>query len=284
MDVCAQESLRDVLKDSIDRAILSHAIWKAQTDKRKFAEFSMTRIEKILTEKRLPSLAEQQNNTIEWIGDQLRDPAGCVSPQPSLCHLPAKVGASDETAVRELLSEMMSMPEPKILRNCLIRGDSLQAGLLLGGWERYEEIKHGRIDSRKAFMAMKFDSDVERDVFPCFGKAVEAAGFELISARTKPEPGLIDVQMRGMIRRAKFVVADLTDDNQGAYWESGFAEGLDKKVIYTCEKSVFDNKGTHFDTNHLFTILWEIGNLTKAAKDVTEAVRSAFPADATWED
>jgi len=43
--------------------------------------------------------------------------------------------------------------------------------------------------------------------------------------------------MRVEIRSAKFLVADLTDENRGAYWEAGFGEGLGKKVYYTCEAS-----------------------------------------------
>ena len=39
-----------------------------------------------------------------------------------------------------------------------------------------------------------------------------------------------------LIRDAKFVIADLTHDNNGAYWEAGYAEGLGKPVIYICEK------------------------------------------------
>jgi len=48
------------------------------------------------------------------------------------------------------------------------------------------------------------------------------------------------------IRTARFVIADLTHDNNGAYFEAGFAEGLGLPVIYTCEAGKFDAKKTHF--------------------------------------
>jgi nucleoside 2-deoxyribosyltransferase len=44
----------------------------------------------------------------------------------------------------------------------------------------------------------------------------------------------IDDQMRVALRTSRFVVADLTRGNRGAYWEAGFAEGLGRPVIYTC--------------------------------------------------
>jgi nucleoside 2-deoxyribosyltransferase len=65
----------------------------------------------------------------------------------------------------------------------------------------------------------------------------------------------------GEIRMCRFLIADLTCGNQGAYWEAGYAEGLGKPVIYTCNKSYFDKEGTHFDTNHHQTVLWDPARL-----------------------
>ena len=39
--------------------------------------------------------------------------------------------------------------------------------------------------------------------------------------------------MRRMIQGALFVIADLTHENRGAYWEAGYAEGLSKTVRHT---------------------------------------------------
>ncbi len=46
------------------------------------------------------------------------------------------------------------------------------------------------------------------------------------------------------IRDAKFVIADLTHGNDGAYWEAGYAEGLGKPVAYICEKEEFKKRAT----------------------------------------
>ena len=45
---------------------------------------------------------------------------------------------------------------------------------------------------------------------------------------------------------------NLSDDNNGAYWEAGYAEGLGIPVIYICEESKFDNKSK---TTHLLSNL-----------------------------
>ena len=71
------------------------------------------------------------------------------------------------------------------------------------------------------------------------------------------QSGVIDNYLRATIRDAAFVICDLTHDNHGAYWEAGYADALDKPVIYICEKSKFDKEQSHFDTNHCTTIFWE---------------------------
>ena len=68
--------------------------------------------------------------------------------------------------------------------------------------------------------------------------------------------GIIDNIMRMRIKEARFVIADLTHDNNGAYWEAGYAEGLGKPVIYICEAEKFEREKSHFDTNHCTTIPW----------------------------
>jgi hypothetical protein len=47
-------------------------------------------------------------------------------------------------------------------------------------------------------------------------------------------------------------------------------------VIYTCEKAVWREKETHFNTNHLVTIIWEELALTKAQDDLAATIRATF--------
>lgn len=118
----------------------------------------------------------------------------------------------------------------------------------------------------------------------CFKPSVARTGFELRRLDEKQPAGLIDNQLRVAIRQAKFVVADLTHGNLGAYWEAGFAEGLGKPVIYTCEKDHFHNVRTHFDTNHHVTIIWDADELNKAGNELTATIRATLPSDARLTD
>jgi hypothetical protein len=157
--------------------------------------------------------------------------------------------------------------------------------LTFKGWEFLEMLMRQTAESRTAFMAMAFRNERLNEVYrDCFVPAISDAGFELRRLDDRPEAGLIDDQIRVAIRTAKFLIADLTTGNQGAYWEAGFAEGLGKKVIYVCEDVVLDDpepsKRPHFDTDHLQRVKWSMANLEKARSDLTAIIRNTFPGEA----
>ena len=58
------------------------------------------------------------------------------------------------------------------------------------------------------------------------------------------------------IREARFVIAELTGHNNGAYFEAGYALGFGKDVIQVCQKSKFGEDG-HFDVKQVNSVLWE---------------------------
>jgi hypothetical protein len=149
------------------------------------------------------------------------------------------------------------------------------------GWQYYTELTRGARGSKRVFMAMPFkEAELARFVEEVFCPAVSQTGFELFRLDAEPEAGLIDNRLRVEIRRARFLIADLTHDNLGAYWEAGFAEGLGKPVIYTCEKG----KETHFDTRQCQTVFWQLAEPAKAAEDLKATIRATLPGEALLED
>ena len=78
------------------------------------------------------------------------------------------------------------------------------------------------------------------------------------------------------IRDAAFVIADLSHDNLGAYWEAGYAEGLGKPVIYICERGKFEEKQTHFDTNHCTTVLWSTDDPDQFRRELIATLRRSL--------
>ena len=175
----------------------------------------------------------------------------------------ARIGAANPNSAFRLLQQLID----KQLCTGVIMHQGVDAravaaaavDLTLAGWERYEQEKRGRFAGNYGFIALQFDDAVLdpflRDhVKPTIKQEI---GYDLIDMRDAAKAGIIDNVMREKVRDAAFVLVDLTHDNYGAYWEAGYAEGLGKPVLYICERTKFENAKTHFDTNHLTTVLWE---------------------------
>lgn len=128
------------------------------------------------------------------------------------------------------------------------------------------------------FLAMEFNnSEIEEfssdHIRPVVSKTL---GYELVDLRDVAKAGVIDQIMRTTIKGSKFVIVDLTHDNKGAYWEAGFAEGIGIPVIYICEKTKFDREKTHFDTNHLTTVLWSMDDTDQFETDLADTLRRSL--------
>ena len=130
-------------------------------------------------------------------------------------------------------------------------------------------------------MALKFgDATIDRMVEECARPAVKRTGFDLRILTDQQGTGLIDNQIRAALLSARFVISDLTQGSYGAYWEAGFGEGLGIPVIYTCEKSEWKTNNTHFDTNHMATIIWDINDLKNSEDALVAMIRATLRAEA----
>jgi hypothetical protein len=134
-------------------------------------------------------------------------------------------------------------------------------------------------------MAMEYgNAELDKIVENIFKPAVKQTGFDLFKLPDRPKAGLIDDRLRVEIQTSRFLIADLTHDNLGAYWEAGYAEGLGKPVIYTCEKSKFEKDPPHFDTNHYLTVKWDGENPKEAAEELKATIRATLPSEAKLTD
>ncbi|WP_282608971.1 hypothetical protein [Pelagibius sp. Alg239-R121] len=208
-----------------------------------------------------PNPSEQATNIIKYVGNEV---AVSGEPVPSLpIEFYAVVGAPNPEFAAQLALELVSRGLLSGVNASSKDGSGLiNINLTLDGWDSYEAEKRGRIAGNYGFMALQFNNDIldsfiKNSVKPA---VKEATGYDLVDMRDIPRAGIIDNIMRAQIRDAAFVIVDLTHDNSGAYWEAGYAEGLGKPVIYTCEKTKFDEAKTHFDTNHCTTVLWSVEN------------------------
>jgi hypothetical protein len=194
-------------------------------------------LEQLLSTAKLPTPPVQADNLVLWLGDTCVDPGAFT--KIDTFNLSGAIGTASASGVEYVVGDLAKQ---RLLDESRT-GSNISIRLTLTGWRHYEALKQGRAESRKAFMAMKFnDPELESMFNEVFRPAVKKTSYDLVSLATHPKAGLIDDHLRVEILTARFVLADLTHDNLGAYWEAGYAEGKGKPVIYTCRKDVFEEK------------------------------------------
>lgn len=124
------------------------------------------------------------------------------------------------------------------------------------GWQRIDELqKNASQHAKNVFVAMSFAEDMA-PIRESIKKAITECGYVPRIMDEIEHNHQIVPEMLYEIRQAKFVIAELTGHNNGAYFEAGYALGNGKEVIQLCRKDKFGEDG-HFDVKQVNTILWE---------------------------
>jgi len=140
-------------------------------------------------------------------------------------------------------------------QNFIVNNDYNHITLKTPALKRIDELqKNITKESKTAFIAMSFKPEMHeiRDVIKA---AVEKAGFIPKIMDEVEHNHQIVPEMLYQIRQAKFVIAELTNHNNGAYFEAGYALGIGKEVIQLCKEDSF-NTDCHFDVKQINTIRW----------------------------
>ena len=264
---------RDPHLKPIQRAALSHSLRRHASSSTKPFHITFKWLKDFLSNARLPTPATQTANLIALIGDSVVEHGeGLVLDIKT--HVPV-VGTFDHTMLYNLIQQLI---DRRIVQSIGREEAGPRLNLTLKGWERYDARKRGRFAGRYGFVAMKFNEpDLDSLIHETVKPAVqEKLNYDLVDMRYVPRAGVIDNLMRTQLRDAAFVLADLTHDNYGAYWEAGYAEGLGKPVIYLCEKAKFEKQKTHFDTNHCTTVLWSSDDLDSFVQQLIATLRNSL--------
>lgn len=120
------------------------------------------------------------------------------------------------------------------------------------GWERVSELSIVRSESQQGFVAMWFSNEIYKYFREGIKPAIEKAGYKAQRIDEKEHLNDIRDEIIAEIRRSRFLVADVTGQSSGVYFEAGFAQGLGLPVIWTVREDQIGQ--VHFDTrqyNHL---------------------------------
>lgn len=130
------------------------------------------------------------------------------------------------------------------------------------GWDALDEMRRTSLDSRQAFVAMAFAKELVSVWRNGIKPALERAGYRAYRVDDDPHIDRIDAKIMTEIKNSRFVLADVTNQRPGVYFEAGYAIGLGLPVIWSVHED--DLRNVHFDTRQYNHIVW------KAADDLEQ--------------
>ena len=140
-------------------------------------------------------------------------------------------------------------------------GDEFQHCANLIAWLRqlykrkYDGIEIPAITKRnQIFVAMMF-SDETNDVYQnCYKKVIQSLNYACMRIDEKDFTGSIIGEITSEISDSVAIIADLTGNRGGVYYEAGVARGLQLcnhpiKLLLTCKLDFFNKEKVHFDVS-----------------------------------
>ncbi|MDA1191082.1 MAG: hypothetical protein O3A46_05280 [Candidatus Poribacteria bacterium] len=142
-------------------------------------------------------------------------------------------------------------------------GSTVAFKLTADGWERAEQLKLVSQVPDQCFVAMSFDPSMRHVYDDAIQRAIKSIDLDASGSRKLRPFRIDDVEhnqniptfMLDEIQKSLLLVADVTGQNQGVYFEAGYALGHGIPVIFTCDESDKDNR--HFDTEQYNHIFWK---------------------------
>lgn len=130
--------------------------------------------------------------------------------------------------------------------------------LTVTGWEFVRNM-NSRWNSKNVFIAMAFTDNerlkVSSEVRDVIKTALDSEGWKaLIVDEIDHNDGIMD-KVIASIHQSRFVIAELTYQKTGVYYEAGYAKGRGLQVIHIVNKK--DLEFCHFDVKHLNLVIWE---------------------------
>jgi hypothetical protein len=199
----------------------------------------------------------------------------------------------------DLVGVMESMSYVRSNSNCRSKPEPLTLRLTPEGLQRVTDLQASQAEnSDTCFVAMAYHTKTNayRDAARL---AIELAGYraDVITVDEEHHNDFIMDRVINMIDDARFVIADLTvlpeippehercepektgkaknGVRGGVYWESGYARGRGKEVIYTCnaDDSISENR-IHFDIEQIVRLRWTVDCLDKFTQVLTNRIIS----------
>lgn len=151
-------------------------------------------------------------------------------------------------------------------------GPSMYKTVTAAGYAHLDALRKVNRDSEIGFCAMWFDSSVERLWTDAIERAIRDAGYRPVRIDKVEHNEDINDEMIAAIRRARFVVADFTQQRPNVYFEAGFARGMGLNVIWMCR----EGGQPHFDVRQFNLIEWRDGEYDAARERLYNRIEATL--------
>jgi nucleoside 2-deoxyribosyltransferase len=132
---------------------------------------------------------------------------------------------------------------------------ALELTITPSGWTFLDETAKPASLLKQVFVAMSFAPELHRAWIGGIEPAISKAGFQPYRVDSTPHIDRIDTKIVAEIRNSRFMIADVTQQRPGVYFEAGFAIGLGLPVFWSVRED--DLKNVHFDTRQYNHIVWQ---------------------------
>ncbi|MGE3335757.1 MAG: hypothetical protein AB7I36_19095 [Rhodospirillaceae bacterium] len=263
------------------RALLSHHVARLARASGEPPTITTYILDGLIEAGRIPMPAEQGDNLIVLLGENHEEADPGEYRTFDKLALAALIGGRSKKEAVYVADELKAQGLLDVREHRPL-DEEIKLRLTFNGWAKARALVQGGVYSRRAFMAMKFDDGSTAAAYAAFRAATAQTGFDLRHLDDGAPAGNIDLRMQVEIARARFIIADLTFQNLGVYWEAGVAEGMRKPVIYTCRADHFEQ--VHFDTKHYKIMKWSPAELGKARSELKTIIRATLPTEAVLDD
>ena len=138
------------------------------------------------------------------------------------------------------------------------------------GWILLEDIIHQE-NSNNVFVAMWFDPSMD-PAYISIRDALGSLGFQAMRIDRKQHNNEISGEILYEIRKCRFIIADVTNQRHGVYFEAGYALGRGIPIIWSCKSNDLIN--VHFDTRQYNHIVWE--NETELREKLVDRIKGTI--------
>jgi hypothetical protein len=145
------------------------------------------------------------------------------------------------------------------------------------GWDNVLGTSASSAEHGRVFVAMWFHESMNDAYETGIKLALKGTGYLPVCMNETLQNDDISFAILAEIRRAQFVIADITGARNGVYFEAGFAKALGRDVFFTCRKDRFA-QDKHFDTEHFHHTTWETpADLARSLQEKVMALKGLGP-------